>query len=145
MGVITLLGIGLVVLIGFAFNEAAEEIGEEFGKSFGVAQTSDYVIAIETCGTDSIGFAEATGTITNTSAKRQGFEINIRFTTPDNILVAEGVTFVDTLDIGQSGAWRVGSLTQAPPTGAMCTLGPVNYSIFDNEESVVPSTVGVGG
>lgn len=129
IGGLVVLGIGLFLLFAFALNEAAEKVED----SVGIAAVSDYEIALTSCAPDAVLHARASGTIENLSDKRQGFRITVRFTTPDNTLIAEESAHVDALEIGQTGTWTVVSFAKATADVA-CEIDRVNYTIFDNED-----------
>lgn len=129
VGVAILAAIGLFLLFAVALDKAAEKVED----SVGIAAIGDYDIALTSCAPDAVSHARASGTIENLSDKRQGFRITVRFTTPDNTLIAEESAHVDALEVGQTGTWTVVSFAKATADVA-CTIDRVNYTIFDNEE-----------
>jgi hypothetical protein len=128
LGVVSVLGFGLFLLFAFALNEAAENLSD----SVGIAAESDYSVALTSCTTSALSGAKATGTIENRSTKRQGFAVTVRFTTPDNTLISEDSTHIDTLDVGQVGNWTIVSFAKAN-RDLQCAIVAVNYTVFDNE------------
>lgn len=124
-GVLLLFGIGVVSCLAL--------VGEELEKQIGEAKDSDYDITLRSCEVDEFSIARASGSITNTSKKAQGFQVEVRFTNPDGSLVSIDSDFVDRLEVGQSGQWEV--LATEKPTGSevACEVFKVSYSIFDQE------------
>jgi hypothetical protein len=87
-----------------------------------------------TCETDTFAGARATGSITNTSDKNQGFQINLRFETEDGVLIAEQPHFTDTINVGQSQPWNITTFQDVPEGASLtCEVSSVRYTIFDDE------------
>jgi hypothetical protein len=123
--VLGVLGIAVTGALVFLANRVVDEIET----SFGVAETSDYDIALTECGVDSFGDVQAEGRITNTSSDRTAFTIRIRFTDADGSLLTVDSGFTDALDPGQSTDWQVITFTE--PRGLPdCEIDEVRYNSF---------------
>jgi hypothetical protein len=128
--VLALFGLGTVACLALAGNEIAKEID----RSMGDAASADYDVNIDTCETDTFAGARATGSITNTSDKNQGFQINLRFETEDGVLIAEQPHFTDTINVGQSQPWNITTFQDVPEGASLtCEVSSVRYTIFDDE------------
>jgi hypothetical protein len=122
-----LAGIGLGACLALAGDEIAESIENALGE----ADPGDYDLVVEECTVTEFGMAEASGLITNTSDTVQGFQIEIRFSRPDGVLIGVNSDFVDRLEIDQAGQWRVIALEEIPGDTVTCEVAKVSYSIFD--------------
>lgn len=131
VGVVALLGILAVGCLAVAGNEVAKEIEKEMGE----AAPEDYELVDVQCGQDEFLGLEATGKIVNRSEKAQAFELSVRWETADGELISEDPHFTDTIKVGQSQAWEVHSLKDAPEgSKTKCEVTKVSYTIFDDEE-----------
>jgi hypothetical protein len=97
---VVLLGAGCAALLGGAADEAEEDLEAEQA-----AEASD-VAAEVTCGPDAIGFAEATGRVTNSSSKPSNYLITVTFTGADEVQYGEGVASVLDLAPGATAEWE---------------------------------------
>ncbi len=119
------LGVGCLV---FAGNRLADEIDDRTG----TADAGDYDITVDSCQATETGSLTATGTLTNTSDKAQGFEVEIRFSDAEGTLLDASSTFVDRLDKGQRGNWTTTSFSAtASSTDIECEIDSVSYSLID--------------
>lgn len=120
-----IIGVGCLALAG-------NEVSKKIDKAVGTADKSDYKLTSDSCELTSIGTVEASGTITNTSKKAQGFEVDVRVLQSDGTLIGDGSDFVSKLQKGQRGNWKVVPLeTVKEGTGVRCVIKKVSYSIFD--------------
>lgn len=130
LAVLVVLGIGVGGCVALTANEVVKEID----KSTGPAAAEDFDLTVKSCQADDILGPQAKGTITNTSKKAQGFEIEVRFETPDGVLISEDSTFTDAMKVGQSTEWTITSLKSTDATEVECSTPKVSYTIFDNED-----------
>ncbi len=120
-----LLGVGCLV---FAGNRVVNEIDD----ATGAADAGDYDVTLDTCEVDEIGSARASGTITNTSNKAQGFEVEVRYSSPDGNLLDTASTFVSRLEKDQKGNWDTTAITDLTSGDDIeCEIGEVSYSLID--------------
>lgn len=121
-----ILGVACIAVVG---NKVVDEIE----KNTGTAKASDYELDEGDCTVSELGSIEATGQITNTSGKDQGFEIEYRFIDPDGTQLSVDSAFTDNIAKGGTAAYSVFGVTSDVPQGSKCELRGVNYSILDNE------------
>jgi hypothetical protein len=131
---VALLGAGVVgctVLVADDVVDSVEEAAETIDEQTQLADEDDFTLEVDRCAVSEFGDAEASGILTNDSGKRQGFEVEVDFEV-DDVRVASGFTFVDSLDPGQSTAWSVSSFEDIESTDVECVTN-VRYTLFDDE------------
>ncbi len=129
LGLFVVLGIVGAALLVFAGNKVVDEIQ----KSTGPAASSDYDIHEGACSVSETGTIQAEGTITNTSGKKQGFDVEYRFVGPDHVQLSVDSAVTDSIPRGGTAKYTVVGLTENVPKGSTCELSGVSYTIFDNE------------
>jgi hypothetical protein len=128
LAVLAVLGIGALVLFAAFINEVAEEIDRRTGE----ADPAHYDVELTECGTDALGFGEATGRITNTSDQSRAFEIIVQFRDPGGDQIGRTSAYIDRLDPGDSARWSTSSFEDAPDD-VQCEVRRVNYSLFGGD------------
>ncbi|MEQ8717768.1 MAG: FxLYD domain-containing protein [Acidimicrobiales bacterium] len=122
--------LGLVaIILGIIGVAIVDDVFDDLDEAFSndIVDDGDVDVIVETCGPSSFG-AEATGTITNTSGKQQGFRVGVDFV-DGGVLVGEGLEFVDGLAPGRTARWSASVFDDVSPSVA-CDV-EVRYSIFD--------------
>ncbi len=113
-----LLGVGCAALIGGAANEASEDLEEER-----VAEAADVPDEV-TCEPDDVGWASASGRVTNSSSGQSSYFITVTFAGADGVQYAEGIASVTDLAPGATAEWDTSSLEDWRD-GTTCTVSDV--------------------
>lgn len=121
LGIVVLMGVLAVVGILVVGSRLADNLDRD------PAKASDYELDEGDCTVSEFGSIEATGTITNTSDKNRGFEIEYRFIDPDGTQLDVDSTYTDDIPKGRAATYRVIGAVSDAPQGSTCELRRVLY------------------
>jgi hypothetical protein len=114
-----LLGVGCAALIGGAADQASQDLEEER-----VAEAADVADEV-TCGPDDIGWARASGRVTNSSSGQSSYFITVTFADAEGVQYAEGIASVTDLASGATAEWDTSGLEDWRD-GTTCAVSDVD-------------------
>ena len=114
-----LLGVGCVALIGGAADQASDDLEEER-----VAEAADVADEV-TCQPDDIGWANASGRVTNSSSGQSSYFITVTFADSKGLQYGEGIASVTDLAPGATAEWDASSLEDWRE-GTTCAVSDVD-------------------
>lgn len=113
------LGVGCVALIGGAADEASDDLEEERA-----AEAEDVADEV-TCEPDDVGWASASGRVTNSSSGQSSYFITVTFADAEGLQYAEGIASVTDLAAGATAEWDASGLEDWRE-GTTCTVSDVD-------------------
>ena len=125
IGIFVVLG----VLVGGCAIVFANRASNALNNAFGTAKVSDYDVTLSDCSLDGSS-PSAEGTLTNTSKKRQGFQVEVEFFDGKKTLLGTGTDFVGAIDVGASATWSASAFETTQAAQIECQVARVSYSFL---------------